>query len=66
MKPESNHVETTNPDRIEIGPFKCSKCGRTLKSFHDWIMGNGNTLCASCYQSMIFPHNHRICGEVLE
>jgi len=66
MKAESKHVKATNPDKVEIGPYKCSKCGRTLKSFHDWIMGNDHTLCASCYQIMIYPHSHRICAEVLE
>jgi protein-arginine kinase activator protein McsA len=66
MKAESSPTELVGRDIVEVGPFKCSRCGSTLKSFQDWIMGDEDILCASCYQSMISPSSHRVCAEVLE
>ncbi len=66
MKIEPNRLEETGRYNIPNGTFKCSKCGSTLKSFHEWIMGDDSILCVSCYQGMIFPHNARVCAEILE
>jgi len=67
MKTEKRATKPSRDKVSKAGEGKCSKCGRELKSFHDWINGDNDiVLCGRCYQDLLFPHIKHTYMEVFD
>jgi formylmethanofuran dehydrogenase subunit E len=64
---ELNMEKPETAERAVASPVRCSRCGKTLRSPHDYILSEKRVLlCTWCYQSLIFPLANRIVGEAMD
>ena len=57
METTQNGTESTPEEAVHEEKVRCSTCGRVVKYPRGWIIGNnGTTVCASCYQELLFPN----------
>jgi hypothetical protein len=67
LKTEKKAIKPNRDKAFKAGEVKCSKCGRELKSFHDWINGDNDIiLCGRCYQDLLFPLLRHTYMEVFD
>lgn len=56
METEKTGIERNTKQKQKDGAVACSRCGRVLRSFREWIMDDtGAVFCVSCYQDRLFP-----------
>ena len=63
---ETNLGPTVNAS-VAGAIITCSKCGREMSSFCDWVRGDdGLVFCEFCYKSFLFPNVDRSYLELFD
>ena len=66
MELEQTKVSTHTPELLGAEGVKCSRCARNLTSPQERIDSPRGTLCAPCYQKLMFPHTTLYSMELID
>jgi formylmethanofuran dehydrogenase subunit E len=67
MEREETGTERYREEKLQDGVVACSRCGRVLRSFREWIMDDaGAVFCVSCYKDRLFPRINDYYTEMFD